>query len=78
MTLGGNGDSSVQTGGAIHIYVANTFHAEALLLECGRRVSARSAAGSPPIFTELGKIEVAPGEICVLPRGLQVSGGVAR
>ena len=39
-------------------------------LRCRRRAADRAAAGRPAIFTEMGMIELEPGEICVIPRGM--------
>jgi homogentisate 1,2-dioxygenase len=71
MTLGGNGDSSVQTGGAIHIYVATRSMHKRFFWNADGEFLLVPQQGRLLIFTELGKIEVWPGEICVLPRGLK-------
>ena len=70
ITIGGNGNASLQTGVAIHIYCANRsmerffWNAEGEMLVVPQQ-------GKLVFFTELGRIELAPGEICVLPRGLK-------
>ena len=71
MTLGGNGDSSVQTGAAIHIYVATRSMHKRFFWNADGEFLLVPQQGKLLIFTELGKIEVGPGEICVLPRGLK-------
>jgi len=71
MTLGGNGDSSVQTGAAIHIYVATRSMHKRFFWNADGEFLLVPQQGRLLIFTELGKIEVGPGEICVLPRGLK-------
>jgi homogentisate 1,2-dioxygenase len=71
MTLGGNGDSSVQSGGAIHIYVATRSMQKRFFWNADGEFLLVPQQGRLLIFTEMGKIEVAPGEICVLPRGLK-------
>ena len=71
MTLGGNGDASVQTGAAIHIYVATRSMHKRFFWNADGEFLVVPQQGKLLIFTELGKLEVAPGEICVLPRGLK-------
>ena len=69
-TMGGNGNAALQTGVGIHIYCANVsmkrffWNADGEMLVVPQQ-------GRLLFFTELGRIEVAPGEICVLPRGLK-------
>ena len=69
-TMGGNGNAALQTGVAIHVYCANKsmkrffWNAEGEMLVVPQQ-------GKLIFFTELGSIELAPGEICVLPRGLK-------
>ena len=71
MTLGGNGDSSLQTGAAIHIYVATRSMHKRFFWNADGEFLVVPQQGKLLIFTELGKLEVGPGEICVLPRGLK-------
>jgi homogentisate 1,2-dioxygenase len=71
MTLGGNGDASVQSGAAIHIYVATRSMHKRFFWNADGEFLIVPQLGKLLIFTELGKIEVGPGEICVLPRGLK-------
>ena len=77
MTLGGNGDLSVQTGVAIHIYVATRSMQKRFFWNADGEFLVVPQEGTLLIFTELGKLEVAPGEICVLPRGLKYPRGAA-
>ena len=56
----------------MHIYAANACMQAPLLLQCRWRTAARAAAGARALIaTELGVLEVAPGEICVIPRGIK-------
>ena len=71
MTLGGNGDASMQSGAAIHIYVATRSMHKRFFWNADGEFLLVPQEGKLLIFTELGKLEVAPGEICVMPRGLK-------
>ncbi len=71
MTLGGNGDASMQSGAAIHIYVATRSMHKRFFWNADGEMLLVPQLGKLVIFTEMGKIDVAPGEICVLPRGLK-------
>jgi homogentisate 1,2-dioxygenase len=71
MTMGGNGDASMQSGGAIHIYVATRSMNRRFFWNADGELLVVPQLGRLLIFTEMGKIEVGPGEICVLPRGLK-------
>jgi homogentisate 1,2-dioxygenase len=69
-TIGGNGNAAVQTGVAIHIYRANKSMTRFLWNADGEMLVVPQH-GSLVFFTELGRIELRAGEICVLPRGLK-------
>jgi homogentisate 1,2-dioxygenase len=71
MTLGGNGDASMQSGAAIHIYVATRSMHKRFFWNADGEFLIVPQLGKLLIFTEMGKMEVGPGEICVLPRGLK-------
>src|SRR5688572_900987 len=71
VTIAGNGDSFSQIGIAIHIYRANKpmtgrffYNADGEMLVVAERNRVR-------FLTELGVIEIGPGEVCCLPRGLK-------
>jgi homogentisate 1,2-dioxygenase len=71
ITIAGNGDPAAQTGVAIHVYTANApmrgryfYTADGELLIVPQLSALR-------IATELGALEVAPGEMCVIPRGIK-------
>ena len=69
-TMGGNGNTALQTGVAIHIYCANK-SMERFFWNADGEMLVVPQQGRLVFFTELGRIELAPGEICVLPRGLK-------
>jgi homogentisate 1,2-dioxygenase len=71
ITMGGNGDVAMNAGLGIHVYAANApmrgrfcYNADGEMLVVPER-------GRLRFQTEMGVIEIAPGEICVLPRGLK-------
>jgi homogentisate 1,2-dioxygenase len=70
VTLGGNGSPAQGTGTAMHVYVANRsmtdvcFDADGELLIVPQQ-------GALHIRTELGILDVAPGECAVIPRGVR-------
>jgi homogentisate 1,2-dioxygenase len=69
-TIGGNGNAGIQTGVAIHIYRANKSMSRFFWNADGEMLIVPQQ-GRLVFFTELGRIELKPGEICVLPRGLK-------
>jgi homogentisate 1,2-dioxygenase len=71
VTIAGNGDVFSQTGITVHIYRANKpmtdrffYNADGEMLVVAERSRVR-------FLTELGVIEIGPGEVCCLPRGLK-------
>ena len=71
VTMGGNGDAAMQSGVAIHIYAANRGMRDRFFYDADGELLIVPQLGSLLIATELGVLHVAPGEICVLPRGLK-------
>ncbi len=80
ITLGGNGDPAFQTGVAIHLYAANASMENRFFYDADGELLIVPQEGSLLLRTELGVIGVAPGEICVIPRGVkfrvEIEGGV--
>jgi homogentisate 1,2-dioxygenase len=71
VTLGGNGEPASQTGVAIHLYAANSSMRDRFFYDADGELLVVPQAGKLTIHTELGILLVAPGEICLLPRGLK-------
>jgi len=71
VTLGGNGDPAMQIGVAIHLYAANTSMRERFFSNADGEMLIVPQLGALRLATELGILEVAPGEICVIPRGVK-------
>jgi homogentisate 1,2-dioxygenase len=70
-TIGGNGNAAAQSGVAIHIYLANKSMSDKFFWNADGELLVVPQQGRLVFFTELGRIALQPGEICVLPRGLK-------
>jgi homogentisate 1,2-dioxygenase len=70
-TIAGNGDSFSQFGMAVHIYACNAPMRDRFFYNADGEMLIVPELGSLTIYTELGVIEVGPGEVCCLPRGLK-------
>ena len=71
ITMGGCGNAAMQSGIGIHIYAANTSNPDRFFYNADGELLIVPQLGGLTFHTELGVLEVAPGEICVLPRGLK-------
>jgi homogentisate 1,2-dioxygenase len=71
VTMAGNGDPAMQTGVGIHVYAANASMQERFFFDADGELLIVPQLGSLGIRTELGILDVRPGEICVIPRGLK-------
>lgn len=72
VTLGGNGEVSMQSGVAIHWYAANRSMESRYFYNADGEMLIVPQLGSLRMHTELGILAVKPGEICVIPRGLKI------
>jgi len=70
-TIAGNGDLFSQVGMAVHIYACNASMADRFFYSADGEMLIVPEMGGLTIFTELGVVEVSPGEVCCLPRGLK-------
>ncbi len=70
MTMAGNGDVSMQAGMAAHVYAANR-SMERFFYNADGELLIVPQEGELTICTELGVLEVAPGEIAIVPRGVK-------
>ena len=71
ITFGGNGDPAMQSGLAIHLYAANASMEDRFFSNADGEMLIVPQMGSLRFHTELGTLEVAPGEICIIPRGIK-------
>jgi homogentisate 1,2-dioxygenase len=70
-TLAGSGAPAAQSGLAVHVYRANRSMDARYLYCADGELMFVPQEGALVLFTELGRIEVAPGEIAVVPRGMK-------
>ncbi len=71
MTMAGNGDPAMNAGIGVHVYVANQSMRDRFFYNSDGEMLVVPQLGGLRFETEMGVIEVAPGEICVLPRGVK-------
>jgi len=69
-TYAANGDAAAQTGVAIHLYTANR-SMERVFFNADGELLIVPQSGRLDIFTEMGRLEVAPLHIAVIPRGVK-------
>jgi homogentisate 1,2-dioxygenase len=70
-TIAGSGEPAALTGIAVHIYRASRSMTRRVFVDCDGELMFVPQEGAIRLFTELGRLEVAPGEIAVVPRGLK-------
>jgi homogentisate 1,2-dioxygenase len=70
-TLAGSGSPAAQNGVAVHIYRANRSMTRRYFHCADGELMFVPQEGALLLFTELGKLELAPGEIAVVPRGMK-------
>jgi len=69
VTLCGNGSAATQTGMAMHVYLANRSMNRRAFSNADGEMIIIPQDGRLSAMTELGRLEVAPGEILIIPRG---------
>ncbi|MBZ4333033.1 homogentisate 1,2-dioxygenase [Corallococcus interemptor] len=81
-TLGGNGSPSEGAGAAVHLYAANTSMTDTAFFNADGELLIVPQSGTLRIVTELGVLEVPPGHVALIPRGMrmrvELPGGPAR
>ncbi len=70
-TLAGNGAIDMQTGGAIHLYCAVRSMQDEYFYNADGELLIVPQEGDLRFVTELGMLDVKPGEIVVIPRGIK-------
>ncbi len=65
------GDVNTQAGMAAHVYLANTSMVDDYFYSADGEMLVVPQMGRMVFFTELGRMEVGPGDICVIPRGMK-------
>jgi homogentisate 1,2-dioxygenase len=69
-TLAANGDVEAQTGMAAHVYLANQSMVQRALINADGEMLLVPQQGRLQITTEMGRLDVKPGEIALVPRGV--------
>ena len=81
-TIAGSGDPASQAGIAVHVYRANRSMADRCFVNADGEMMLVPQQGELRVFAETGRLTVAPGEICVIPRGMkfkiELLGGASR
>lgn len=75
-TLAANGDAETQTGVAAHVYLANRSMTRRAFVDADGELLLVPQQGRLVLTTEMGVLEVRPGEIAVLPRGVAFKVGL--
>ncbi len=70
-TIAGNGDLFAQTGLAVHIYACNKGMGDRYFYNADGEMLIVPEMGRLGILTELGLLQVGPGSVAVIPRGLK-------
>ena len=65
-----NGDVAAQTGMAAHLVVANRSMERRAFVDADGEMLVVPQSGRLSITTELGRLDVAPGEVALIPRGM--------
>jgi homogentisate 1,2-dioxygenase len=71
VTLGGNGDPTAQIGAAIHVYAANTSMKDRFFYDADGELLIVPQSGALVVHTEFGILDVPPGHIVLIPRGVK-------
>jgi homogentisate 1,2-dioxygenase len=71
ITMAGNGNTRTHSGVGIHIYVANTSMTDRFFYNADGEMLIVPQLGRLLLHTEMGLLEVAPGEIAVIQRGIR-------
>jgi homogentisate 1,2-dioxygenase len=71
ITMAGNGDAAAHSGIAIHLYAANQSRQDRCFYNADGELLIVPQAGTLLFHTEFGKMQVTPGEICVIQRGIK-------
>ena len=71
VTMAGNGDASIHTGVAIHTYAANEEMSNCFFFDADGEFLIVPQLGRLSMRTEMGILEIRPGEIGVIQRGIK-------
>ena len=77
VTIAGSGNPESHAGLGVHVYRANRSMTDRYFHNADGEMMLVPQLGSLAIFSEFGKMEIAPGEIAVLPRGIKFKVGLS-
>jgi homogentisate 1,2-dioxygenase len=72
-TVGGAGSPGLRRGFAVHVYAANRGMEERCFANADGEMLILPELGGLTLLTELGALDVEPGQLALVPRGLRVS-----
>jgi homogentisate 1,2-dioxygenase len=72
-TLGGAGSATLRRGYAVHLYAANRSMEDRAFTSTDGDLLILPEFGALTLLTELGSLDVSPGELALLPRGIRFS-----
>jgi homogentisate 1,2-dioxygenase len=82
ITMAGNGDLGLQAGIGVHVYACNRSMEKRFFYDADGELLIVPQHGALELATELGVVDVKPGEIALLPRGVRfqvrLAGATAR
>ena len=70
-TLATNGDERLQKGAGVHLYLCNRSMAGRVFYDADGELLFVAQQGALTLRTEMGVLEVSPGEVAVVPRGVK-------
>jgi homogentisate 1,2-dioxygenase len=76
VTMAGNGDVAAMSGCGIHVYAANRSMVDRFFYSADGELLVVPQQGRLEIDTELGRLDVAPTEFAVIPRGVRFRVGL--
>jgi homogentisate 1,2-dioxygenase len=71
ITIAGNGSADSQIGVAIHVYTANRSMQDRFFYNADGELLIVPQQGALSLRTEFGVLDIAPGEVAVMPRGVR-------
>jgi len=71
VTMAGNGDTAMQAGMGVHVYACNRSMHGRYFYDADGELLLVPQQGALALATELGRLEVKPGEIALIPRGMR-------
>ncbi len=71
VTYAGNGDPAAQSGIGIHLYAAHRSMTDRVFMNADGELLLVPYSGALRLVTEMGTMEIAPGSIGLIPRGLR-------